>query len=250
MEYKMAIKTHVLIVDDDQGITETLSDILTDLDYKTDVANDGYEAIQKIKNNGYDVVLMDIKMPGLNGVETFIRIKKIRPSIKVIMVTAYAVEQLIDKAKREGAYEILYKPVVVPKIIKIIEKLKKEDLIMIVDDDMDFCNTLKDVLNLKHLNTIIAKNGEEAIELVKEKEINIIFIDMKLPGKNGLDTYLQIRKVNPNITVIIMSGNTGDPEMQELITSAINNSAHTFIPKPLDLNRVFFLISEITNKKF
>jgi CheY-like chemotaxis protein len=66
----MKDKVSVLIVDDDKGMTETFSDILTDLGYHVEVVNNGFKAIEKIKTIAFDVIMMDIKMPGINGVET------------------------------------------------------------------------------------------------------------------------------------------------------------------------------------
>lgn len=73
------MKANILIVDDDDGMIETLRDILIDLDYNVEIASDGYKAIEIVKNQSFDVILMDIKMPGINGVETFKEIKSIQP---------------------------------------------------------------------------------------------------------------------------------------------------------------------------
>ena len=85
-------KASILIVDDDIGMTETLADIFDDRGYDVAVAGDGYKAIGMIGERAYDIVLMDIKMPGINGVETFKEVKRISSSTKVIMMTAYSVE--------------------------------------------------------------------------------------------------------------------------------------------------------------
>ncbi len=76
------MKTRVLMVDDDDEMIETLSDILEDLDYHVEVASDGYKAIKMVKTQSFDVILMDIKMLGINGVETFKEIKSIQPLLK------------------------------------------------------------------------------------------------------------------------------------------------------------------------
>jgi len=73
----------------------------------------------------FDVILMDIKMPGMNGVETLKEIKMIRPDVTVVMMTAYAVEDLIKEAQREGAYGVLHKPLDVEKMIGLIEGLRE-----------------------------------------------------------------------------------------------------------------------------
>ncbi|MCK4449948.1 MAG: response regulator, partial [Anaerolineae bacterium] len=113
-------KVSILIVDDDAGMCETLFDIMEDKGYRTVIALDGYEAIQKVKEMDFDVILLDIKMPGMDGVETFKQIKGIQPDAAVVMMTAYAVEDLIKDALFEGAYGVLYKPFDIEEVIQLV----------------------------------------------------------------------------------------------------------------------------------
>jgi len=125
---KMENKASVLIIDDDIGMTETLYDIMTDLGYRVEVAKDGFKAMEKVRAQTFDVILMDIKMPGINGVETIKQIKGIRPEATVMMMTAYSVEDLVAEALNEGAYGIMYKPVDVNQLVEFIERVKKGGL--------------------------------------------------------------------------------------------------------------------------
>ncbi|MEE9591247.1 MAG: response regulator [Thermodesulfobacteriota bacterium] len=116
----MEKKCSILIVDDDSGMTDTLTDVFDEMGYTVAVAEDGFAAIDKIKRELYDVALMDIKMPRMNGVETFKEIKKINPSMKVIMMTAYAMEELIKEALREGALDVIHKPLDIDKVVSFL----------------------------------------------------------------------------------------------------------------------------------
>ena len=112
----------MLIVDDVVMITETLRDILEDFDYYVETANRGYEAISKAIATPFDVILMDIMMRGMNGMETLKKIKRIRPNATVIMMTAYSVAELEAEALEEGEHSVMYKPLNIEKIIEIIKK--------------------------------------------------------------------------------------------------------------------------------
>ena len=74
------------------------------------IANDGPEAIARVKEEPFDMIFMDIKMPFMDGVETYKRIKKIKSDVMVTMITAHAVEDKVQEALQEGAYGVLYKP--------------------------------------------------------------------------------------------------------------------------------------------
>ena len=104
-------KINILVVDDDVDMTETLSDILSALGIQVEIAHNGLQALKKVKIRRFDIVLMDIKMPKMNGIECFKKIKKIRPQTTVMMMTAYAAQDLIAEGLMEGVYGIWYKPV-------------------------------------------------------------------------------------------------------------------------------------------
>lgn len=243
----MTKKVSILIVDDDLGMTETLSDILDDMDYDVAVAGDGYRAIEMIGAMAYDIVLMDIKMPGINGVETFKEVKRISPSTKVIMMTAYSVEDLIKEALEGGAYGIIYKPLDIDKVMDFIEKAEKGALILVVDDDPATCETLKDVMEEKSYNVGVAYSGKEAVRFAKENDVGIVFIDAKMPVLNGLETYLAIKEVNPRVTAVMMTGYR--QEAAELVEEAVRASAYTCLYKPMNMDTVIALVEEISRQR-
>ena len=121
----MEDKPRLLIVDDNPGLCKTLSFALGRKGYAVTTAQDGLEAIERVKERPFDITFMDIKMPLMNGVETYRRIRKIRPKAVVMMMTAYAVEELVQEALQEGAYGITYKPLDVERVIAVIEEASR-----------------------------------------------------------------------------------------------------------------------------
>jgi DNA-binding NtrC family response regulator len=115
------MKTNILVVDDLKSMRLTLGGILEDEGYDVVLAENGYQAIEAAKQTSFDLIFMDIKMPGINGVQTFREIKKINPQAAVIMMTAYSVEDLVREALEEGAYAVVYKPFDVENILSIID---------------------------------------------------------------------------------------------------------------------------------
>jgi len=113
----------VLLVDDNRTLCKTMSYILERKGYEVQIAGDGDAAIERVKEQAFDLILMDIKMPDLSGVETYRRIKDIRPDITVLMMTAYAVPDLVQAALREGAIAVIYKPFDMEDLLKKIGQL-------------------------------------------------------------------------------------------------------------------------------
>lgn len=100
----------ILIVDDEAAIRRTLRDILTFEKYKVDEAKDGMEGLAKIKNNKYDVVLMDIKMPNMDGMDALERLQDIQPDLPVIMISGHANIDNAVEAVKKGAFDFVSKP--------------------------------------------------------------------------------------------------------------------------------------------
>ncbi len=119
----MTKKCSVLIVDDDGAILETLSDVLEAKGYSVAVAQNGFLAIDRVKETDFDLALLDIVMPEMNGVQTLREMRRISPEIKAIIMTGYAVDNLIREAIAEGAVQALNKPLDLGELIQLIESL-------------------------------------------------------------------------------------------------------------------------------
>lgn len=113
----------VLIVDDEKVIRDSLEVLLKDEGYKAETAPDGEEALRKIKENNYDIIITDIKMPKIDGIELMQQAKNISPDSFFIIMTAYASVNTAIEALRQGAYDYLIKPVEFDDVILRLKRL-------------------------------------------------------------------------------------------------------------------------------
>ena len=235
-------ETNILVVDDLRNIRLTLGGILEDKGHNVVTVENGYQAIEAVRETHFDVIFMDIKMPGINGVQTFREVKKIDPKAAVIMMTAYSVEDLVKEALEEGAYTIVYKPFDIDKIISLIDELLCEKtLILVVDDQFGDRETLKVILEDKGYRVATARDGTEAIEMVKERHYDIIFLDVRLPDMNGVETFEKVKEIDSEVVVIMMTGYTEE----DLVKRAVSGGAYTCIYKPFDMEKVMELVGNI-----
>ncbi|MCJ7739339.1 MAG: response regulator [Anaerolineae bacterium] len=244
------VKAHILLVDDNASLNRTLALVLERKGYAVTTAKDGPAAIEKVKDRAFDIIFMDIKMPLMDGVETYGRIKTIRPDSVVIMMTAYAVEELARQALEEGAYAVLHKPMDIARLPALIEEVtqaKRGELILVVDDSTSICTTLKQILATRGYRVNIAHTGEEAISMAQNEVYGILLIDLKLPTLNGLETYLAIKAINPAVVAIMITGYRR--EMADLVESALRNDAYTCLHKPVDIEQLLHLVEEIWTRK-
>ncbi len=241
----MIKRLSVLIVDDDPNIGETLVDILEASGYEARFATSGAEALSLFKKKKFDAVLLDIRMPGMDGVETLRRIKEHHPTTTVVMITAFAEDKLIDQAKAEGALRVLSKPLDIDKIVSFLEKLEVLKTMFIVDDDVPFCNSLKDALSIHSYKVAIAHNAEDAIDTFSKQKSGIVLLDMKLNGENGLEVANKLKERGYKYAIILMSAYK--KEFQPLLDKA--GQINDFIEKPFEINDLINLLDKISRKR-
>jgi len=114
----------ILVVDDEQGMRETVVDILTAAGYLVSSADEGEAAIKSMSENNYDVVVMDIRMPGRDGVSILEEIGM--PPPKVILMTGYANEERLRQAVASHAFAVMHKPFAATYLLKLIQQASAE----------------------------------------------------------------------------------------------------------------------------
>jgi CheY-like chemotaxis protein len=117
----------ILIVDDEKNIRLTLSQVLETLGAEIDTAANGEEALTKLKGREFSLILLDIRMPGMDGMEILRRVREIRPDIRVIMITAYGTIESAVEAMKLGAVDFLQKPFDPEEIRELVSRVADRD---------------------------------------------------------------------------------------------------------------------------
>ena len=233
--------TKVLVVDDQSSIRLTLSAILEKWGYDVVGVEDGYRAIDAARAQPFDLILMDIKMPGINGVQTFREIKRIRPGSLVVMMTGYAVEDLVEAAQQEGAFSVIYKPFDMEELLKLVDSISKSILVMVVDDHSLERESLSEILTSHGYKVTNAADGDEAIELFRGSSFDVILMDLKLPGRDGFATFQIMKQIDPGTDVVFITG----IELEDTIKKAAEEGGYPILHKPLDIHNLLTLVKRI-----
>ena len=117
----------ILVVDDQTGVRRLLFEVFNEEGYEVEMAVNGQEALDKIKTVMPDLILLDMKMPGMNGLETLHEIKKTNDSIPVIMMTAYGELEIVAEATKLGIKEYVTKPFDINELRETVIKLIAEE---------------------------------------------------------------------------------------------------------------------------
>ncbi len=236
----------VLVVDDDQGMVATLRDILGVAGYQVDVAYSGPDAVDCVRRQAPDCILMDIRMPGLNGVEAFREIKRLSPESFVIFMTAYAASTLVEDARREGAVEVVPKPLDLERVLSLVEETAQKTAVLVVDDDSTFCRSLADALTVQEFDVHAVETIDDAVQLFEKEPRRVVILDMQLGDRSGLkrsglDVLLILKEINPRAIVILM---TGFPDLQDAMKRGLSMSATACLNKPFEVDDLIREIRE------
>jgi DNA-binding response OmpR family regulator len=113
----------ILVVDDDPGMLDTLMDVLSATGYETSVAASGNAALEMAQAGRFDLVLMDVQMPGLNGVQVLHALRVLHPTIVVIMMTAYTGDELVAESQRTTGFSVLSKPLDLDQVLPLVKSI-------------------------------------------------------------------------------------------------------------------------------
>jgi CheY-like chemotaxis protein len=229
-------RRQILLVDDDVDICHNLSDILTDLGYTVDSAHDGPAALELVRRHPYDVALLDLRMPGMDGLTLYREIKKLRAGTVAILVTAYAGGSTADDALAAGAWHVVPKPVDLPRLLGLVDEALGQPLVLVVDDDRDLCDNLWDLLRERGYRVSVAHDGREAAEQLNESAFQVVLIDMKIPGGNGAEVFRMVRGANPQARTVLITGHRG--ELDGLVARVLAEGADAVCYKPFDVPRL------------
>lgn len=225
--------SRILVVDDEPDTCANLSDILSDLGYQVDVAYDGPAALQLVEQHPYDVALLDLRMPGMDGLELYQRIKLLRSGTVAIVVTAYANSETADAVLSAGAWRIMAKPVDLASLLKHIEEVLDQPLVLVVDDDQDLCRNLWDILRERQYRVALAHDENEAQRQLAEAQFQVVLIDMRLPHADGGSVFRVVREVNPRARTVIITGHRAETE--RAVQDALSAGADAVCYKPFDI---------------
>ena len=227
----------LLVVDDDLMMARTLKEILELHGWAVDLAHDGAMAVEAVAIRAYDVVLMDVRMPGMNGVEAFRAMKTGRPDVKVVLMTAYAAQELIAEAEDNGVLRVLSKPVDVRSLLTFLAGvLSKQRPVLLVDGDRAFLQTLADSLRLSGFETMMADNLDQAVRLMHEQHPVAILLHMHVGATPARDAVMTVRQLSPDAALILYSGQPG--AQSEIDRAVPTEYVHSYLQKPFAVEQL------------
>ena len=239
----------VLVVDDEKIIRDFFSRLLSLQGLEVKEAEDGQKAIELSGQEEFDLFFIDVRMPGLNGLETYRRIRQINPKAQVVMMTGYAMEDILEQAQKEGVYGSIHKPFAIDEIKAIVDKVaidksKMPSNILVIDDDDAVLNFFSNFLKSKKQKFKIARNKQEALTAIKEDGFDLVFMDLVLKDTDGLSLYKEIKQLQPEVPIVLM---TGYPQKAKEFEGVVDISGCLY--KPFEIKSIMEYIDKVKAQK-
>lgn len=240
-------RCRILVVDDDLDHAESLAVILEMEGHDVTVAGSGEEALEKFSAGEFDLSFLDLKLPGMNGVEVLAEMRRRRPGSRAVLMTGYRVEQLIAQAIGEGALRVLRKPFEIEEVLTLVREIEPRGIVLVADDDPDFAASAEQLLSDAGYRVLVANTGSEAIERATSEPVDVLVLDLRLPVLDGLDVYLELKRRGRELpTILVTAYRTEEADAIDVLRSM---SVTGCLFKPFEPTELLNAVNEIRTGK-
>jgi DNA-binding NtrC family response regulator len=194
----------ILIVDDEDSLLLTLVANLELEGFDVVGAEDASSALELLREQDFDLVLTDIRMPGMNGVELFRTIRNLRPEMPVILMTGFAVEGLVDEAILQGAFAVLPKPFDIEHVIAVLSRALSRPVVLLVDHG-EGAEPAAAALRAMGLACRTVADEEGTLSLIRGREADVIVVDLGTLGSKAPELVQHMLRLDPSIAVITVA---------------------------------------------
>ncbi len=229
------MSSRVLVVDDDPALTELLVDTLSSIGYEAKDAQSATAALKLLKEESFDLVISDINMPHMSGIELLQEIKRLNRRLPVMLITGICTDTVKQQAFTNGADGFLAKPFRIGTIEREIGKLLaavRRRRVVVIDDNEEFLSTLTQRLQ-EHDNEVAAfATLKQAFVHLQNHPVDLVITDLRMPDGDGLTLANWIHQHIPRIPVVMVSAYATD----SLVSRFRDAGIEKFIAKPVNFD--------------
>jgi len=236
----------ILIVDHRIDLVQPLGEIFQRKGYNVSIVEDGDKAIWLLKKRNFDVLITPAQIPGVSGVWDFKVMKRLCPSMAVIIVNSVSEKKEMTEIPDSEVEAVVNKPFNVKELVQTVESILEAPSVLIVDYRVQDREALKNMLAERRYRALVARDGEEAMEMVQENDFDVVLVDAGRAGVEGTEVLEAVQKIKPDIRVVMMI----DYSSVRLVADLLRKGAYTCLYKPfLDVEKLVKVIEEVQSQK-
>ncbi|MCT4585756.1 MAG: transporter substrate-binding domain-containing protein [Peptostreptococcaceae bacterium] len=253
----------VLVVDDNFTTLEVLKSYIEDFGMDVMLVMSGEEGLIEVEKNDYDLILLDWKLKGMNGLETAKILKQRNVESKIAIITSFGKESIIKESEKLNLDGFILKPINQSTLFNFMKRIlfEQDDSsieilasrdnskfltgknILLVEDNKINQEVAKEILENTGANVFVKENGKEAYEeLLVNKNYDVVLMDIQMPIMDGYESTREIRKENDlkEIPIIAMTADVMKGVEEKCKEAGMND----YISKPIDVEEVFLKLKE------
>jgi CheY-like chemotaxis protein len=227
-----------LLLDDNPAFAENLAEILRDLGHEVTVTHSGQEALSVVRRECFDVLITDMRMPGMSGADAVHEVRRIDPGLAAVVITAHPGERDLQNARREGILAVLPKPVPVETLVDLLRDARRNGLVAVVEDDLELAENLADVLRSRGFSVVNAASLED-VEQVSKTSPFAALVDMRVPGGPDGAAVQSLRRSRPDLPLLVMTALADAPPADDV----------PVLRKPFSPDTLLTLLEEIHRER-
>ncbi len=247
----------ILIANADHKFSETLKRVLGAYGHEVTIARTGEEAIQVFESRSPTVVLLDLALLGMPGLQVLAKIRAKAPHLPVVILTSEVGVETEDRAREMGVTDVLRKRLKMDVIMQAVNHALQEagrpakavsvsakpeqagvggkpSTILIVDDEPEIGQLVGEFLQRRGYRIKVAANGEAALEVIRQEPPDLVLLDIYMPGINGVEVLRRLKEARSPVGVIMLTASQDEP----LLKTAMDLGAFDVLSKPVDLDQV------------
>lgn len=252
----------ILVVDDERMVCDLLRAVVSRYGHEVLTATSGREGVALFEQQRPRITLLDLHLPGMNGIDVLKRIRAINPQAAVIVLTGRSTDELENQARELGVTDFLRKSLSLDILVRSLERSMQQpvptgvgslrssesvetpsvpqesETILIVDDEPQVRDMISQFLTRRGYRVRVAPDGPTALALVAQECPHLIMTDMYMPGMTGLDLVRELRAKQYTGGILMLTAGHDEKALQEVL----DLGATDVISKPVDLERLILAI--------
>ncbi len=241
-----AERIRLLLVDDEMEFLTATTKALKRRGFDVTPARYGETALKILESESFDVAVLDVKMPGMDGDELFREMKQRWPRIPVVMLTGHGTVEQAFQTSQEGVFDYLSKPCDIEKLVRVagkamaayrqagtsgrLQPIDEKIRLLIVDDEKELTESLSAALTRRGMRVTTADDGAMALKTIGKQLFDVVLLDVKMPKIDGVTLLFLIKQAQPLCEVILF---TGQPSINTVV-EGVKRGAFDFLVKPQD----------------
>ncbi len=195
----------ILVIDDERDLASSIADMIEAEGHRAVLALSGEAALEAARERAFDMIFLDVKLPGMNGIDALRALRQTQGRARVVLMTGYRIDNLLMEAVKTGGLAVLSRPATAPRMLEHLRDVGPGGIILLVAENGSLGARLEESLTEQGLKARSARTEEEAAESAASAGLDVLILDLRRPISCILEVYLALQDLGPAVTAVMIA---------------------------------------------